>query len=93
MSLSNLLIAALATWYIAHCISAEKGAFSVFETLRLWLPLGGLTSCVYCLSVWIAAAVVMLYYLVPVLYPLVYPFAIAGLALMLRSYTGAGVYE
>lgn len=91
MSLSNLLIAALATWYIAHCITTEKGAFNVFEKLRLWLPLGGLTSCIICLSVWIAIPVLLL--LETPLAPIVYVCAIAGLALMLRSYTGAGVYE
>ena len=91
MSLPNLLILALATWYISHCVTREKGAFNVFGRIREYLPLGGLTLCIYCLSVWVA---IPCYILLNTRFAvLVYLPAIAGAALMMRSYTGAGMHE
>lgn len=74
---------ALATWAIAYMISNTSGPFHVFEWLRHYLPLGGLTSCIICLSPWIA----LLLWLVPDGI-IVWAFAAAGLALLAHSFSG-----
>lgn len=74
---------ALATWAIAFMISTTSGPFHVFEWLRAHLPLGGLTSCIICLSPWVAFVL----WIVPD-GVIVWAFAAAGLALLLHSYSG-----
>lgn len=87
IALPDLLTLALAVWYCTYAITKSSGPFHVFVTVRQRLPLGGLTTCMVCASVWIAGALYLLW-LTPV-QPLVYLPAIAGAALMLGSYTGA----
>jgi hypothetical protein len=87
----DLLIMILAVWRISHMISREDGPFCVFKRLREKLPLGGLTACIYCLSVWIAAALYLLWF--TAFQPVIPIFALSAGALMLGSYTGASHLE
>lgn len=89
----NFLLLTLASWYIAHVITSEKGAWEMFVKLRAMLPLGGLTSCIFCLIPYVVAILYALVWFVPDAQHIVNVFGIAGAALMLRSYTGAGVYH
>lgn len=83
----DLLIIALATFYCAFAISATRGPWHVFEWLRGHLPLGGLTSCLVCLSPWLAALFYVLIF--TPLYVAVDVLAIAGASVLLWRYTGA----
>jgi hypothetical protein len=96
LSLFDLIILALATWRISRIVTREDGPFGVFSKWRAYakarqdmgkaLTLYGLLSCIYCLSVWVALGLLALHLFVT---PYVsYVFAVSGLALMLRSYTG-----
>ena len=87
MSWLDYVIITLAVLYTAEVISNPKihGPFGVFEKLRTRLPLGGLTSCPWCLWPWLSGAFYVLYLLWP---PAVIVFAIAGGAAALHSYTG-----
>lgn len=86
MTPTDFLVLALATAYSAHVISSTDGPFGVFASVRERLPLGGLTTCIYCLAPWCAGAL-WLVSLTP-LAPLVTLLAIAGAALMLTAWTG-----
>lgn len=86
MTPTDFLVLALATAYSAHVISSTEGPFGIFARVRERLPLGGLTTCVYCLSPWCAAALWGVT-LTP-LAPLVTVLALAGGALMLTAWTG-----
>ena len=82
----ELIVLALATFYAAHAISASYGPWHVFEWLRVHLPLGGLTACLVCLSVWLALAFYLL--MQTPLLPLVQIFAAAGASVLVWRYTG-----
>ena len=68
-------------------ITREECPFGICAHLRKLLPLGGLTSCIYCMSVWMAALCNAVW-LTP-LQPLVVIVAISGASLMLAAYSGA----
>jgi hypothetical protein len=89
MSLPDLLILSTATFYAAYVLTSDaiSGPFHVFALIREHLPLGGLTSCIYCASPWLAALLYVLW-LTPAR-PLVEALAIAGAGLMLGSFSGA----
>jgi hypothetical protein len=82
----DLLLIALATFYLAHAVSSTYGPWHVFEWLRDHLPLGGLTQCLVCLSPWSAG----LFYglLLTPAAPLVWILAAAGLSVLAWRYTG-----
>lgn len=82
----DFLLAALATGYLAYVMTATDGVFGVFRILRTRLPLGGLTTCIYCISPWIALVMYGLLF-TPASF-LVAIFAIAGAGLMLSAYSG-----
>lgn len=86
MSLLDLLLIALFTFYLAHAISSTHGPWHVFETLRARLPLGGLTACLICLSFWLSIAGYVLLQTVGA--PIVFALAPAGAAVLLWRYTG-----
>jgi len=54
--LYRFLLGAFATWRVAHLLQFEKGPWRLLERLRQGLSpwLGGVLSCFYCFSVWIA---------------------------------------
>lgn len=86
--LLDLLVMALATLRLAYMISVETGPWRMFYWLRTRVPLGGLTACIYCTSVWLALIVGIVYIVQPII---VWPFAVSGAALVVRAYTGFGM--
>lgn len=88
MEIADLLTLAAATYYLTYALVKSKGAFGMFAWLREHLPLGGLTTCFVCAAFWIGAAFYLLW-LTPARV-VVYPFALAGLAVMVSGYLGAG---
>jgi len=83
----DLLLLILAVLYCAEVIARKDGPFKVFPWIRTRLPLGGLTSCSWCLWPWLALVFLVINWRIP---PVVYVFAIAGGAAALRSFTGVG---
>ena len=83
----DLAVLVFASWSLANMISREKGPWNIFERFRAWMPLGGLTACVYCSIRWIAIFLLILHLIAPIV---IWALAISGAALMLRSYTGVG---
>lgn len=91
IGLEELIILALGTWRLSHMLTSESCPFRMCEKLRAILPLGGLTTCIYCMSVWMSVLVLILWY--SELYPLVYILAISGASLVIRSYSGVGITD
>lgn len=88
MPLPDFLILAIATWRLSYMLVSEPGPGNLLTKLRT-LPNGGVFDCLFCTSFWVG---LLGYWLYTVDFmPLVYPFAISGLAMMLRSYTGVGL--
>lgn len=83
----DLLLLTLATWRAAYLVTKESGPFHLAAAFRSRFPLGGLTTCLKCASVW-AAALMLLLWLTP-LQPVVYVASISGAAIMLGNYTGS----
>lgn len=88
MRFDLFIMLALATWRISYMLVSEDGPSDVFVKLRT-LKLGGLLDCIYCTSVWVGFVVVFLWIIGGELVLL--PFALSGLAMMLRGYTGVGM--
>ena len=96
----NLIMLALATWYISYVIVKLDSPFHLLGRFREWaikkstLPdetlkpgsVGEWVSCIYCVSPYVGLVCWLL--LSTALAPIIYPFAIAGGALMLHRYTG-----
>ena len=89
VGMTDLIIIALATLYLAHAFVNTHGPFHAFERLRNWRDgrwHGGLLSCTTCAAIWIAA---LMYVLLPTpLAPVVYISAAAGGAVALTAYSG-----
>lgn len=86
ISTLDLLLLCLATWRLAYMLTQETGPFAIFTRLRKRFPLGGVTTCIYCMSVWTA----LLGYIVlqsPFAW-LVWIMAASGGAMMLWRQTG-----
>jgi len=85
----QFLILALATWRAAWLLVREDGPGALAARARVWagtLPIiGGAWTCVYCMSIWTALVMWVLWDVAPVI-PIL--FAISGLGLMLASYAG-----
>lgn len=90
MPVSDLLLAALAAYYIAFAVTKTHGLFHVFTRLRELDP-SGLTACIYCLLVWAALACYLA--LTSPLYPLVVVLALAGAGVLAHRYTGGNHLE
>lgn len=87
LSPPDLLLIALATWYLAYVVTKTSGPFEMMGRFRFRFPLGGLTACIVCAAPWLAAALYLLYR--TPLQPIVVVLALAGAALMLGSFSGA----
>lgn len=87
MSTLDVVILMLATWRLSHLIAREDGPFHILKRLRERLPLEGLTACIFCVSVWTAAGLYMVWF--TPFQPIILILAISAGALMLGSYTGA----
>jgi hypothetical protein len=85
----DLLILALATWYLSHVITTPSisGPYKSLALLRERVSLGGLTHCKVCFAPWAAALLFVLGH--TPLQPIVVVLALAGAALMLGSFSGA----
>ncbi len=86
----DLILLALATWRLSYMVTSEQGWFGIFARLRTII--GGATTCMYCFSVWAGA----FFYITHVIFLadwLTWVFAISALALVIRSYTGAGLHD
>lgn len=82
----DLLILALFTWRLAYMLVKEDGPFQVFARLRARTTIGGVLTCIYCMSVWTA---LLGYVLISTpLVPIVYVGAVSGGAMMMWRYTG-----
>jgi hypothetical protein len=88
----DLIVAAIATWYLSYVITAQTGPFLIFEKLRQ-SKAGGLFSCIYCTSPYVAGGIYAAMRCTSWGITLAQILAIAGAALMLRSYTGAGMHD
>lgn len=86
MTFLDVLLITAATLYLAEIITSKDGPFGILKRLRELPSVGvGLLSCIWCLAPWIAGLVIIAYV---VFSPMVWIFAVAGLALALRSYSG-----
>lgn len=83
----EFVVVALASWRVAFLLVGDVGPYQVFRRLRTRFPLGGLTSCIYCMTCWTAPLMYVLWR--TPLAPVVTVFALMGAALMASSYTGA----
>jgi hypothetical protein len=86
----RFLLAALAVWRLTHLISKEDGPWDLMIGFRRVLAnslLGGVVSCFYCLSVWVAIPFV---FFVPgtVIERIVVWLALSGAAVVLERMTG-----
>lgn len=82
----NLFLLTLATWRLAYLVAKEDAPFKMAKRLRERFPLGGLTTCQYCASVW-AAGILYVLMLTPVVW-IVYILAASGGAMLMYRYTG-----
>lgn len=83
--MTDAIIIALASWYLAHTITLESGPFNAFGRLRVWAnrngaPKGSFAeaiTCIYCMAFWSSALLYAIWALTP-FQPIVYVFAAAG---------------
>lgn len=86
--LVRLLVVGIATWRVSFMLVYEDGPYAIFYHVRERTSFGGLLTCWHCMSVWIAAAFLVVWEVAPIL---VVVWAVSGAAIMLASYTGAGL--
>lgn len=103
MGILHLIVLALATWRMSSLIATEKGPYNILGRLRKlsgvtydknngsYYPtntLSELVLCIWCLSPWIAAILVILYYFFGVTVVWVcLPFALSAAAIIVDKYT------
>lgn len=92
-ALVDIVILALAVLRVSYFLVAEKGPFAFMLRLRWWLKRPEVLTCINCASGWVTLALVPIYYLTPLSIGrwLVTWWAVWGLALVIRSYTGFGL--
>ena len=90
MDIIDIILLSAAVWYISYSLTALEGPFNIFVKLRA-LKLGGLFDCIYCTSFWVGFMAI--WFWLGGFEALLYPLGLAGLAMMLRSYTGAGLHD
>jgi hypothetical protein len=78
----DLLKLSAATWAICYMVTKTSGPFNVFEWIREHLPLGGLTACIICLSIWVSLALLLIGANI-----VTDAFAVAGVALWAHAYS------
>jgi hypothetical protein len=89
----SFLVVALAGLRLAYMLTVEAMPFNIGTTLRARFPVGGLTSCIKCASIWTSALMLGLWYLDGAFYVIVYVFAISGAGLVIRSFSGFGLND
>lgn len=98
----DVLVLALAVWRLASLLTYERGPFNLFERLRSVVNIrhnahgrpevwpesfwGELLTCVWCISPYIGALAVVLYFHYGILVVwLALPFALSALAIMINK--------
>jgi hypothetical protein len=87
--MTTILLAA-SVWRVSYMLTAEDGPKDIFKKLRA-LQMGGLFDCIYCTSVYVGFLAILLW--LWGIEALLYPFALSGIAMMLRTYTGVGLHD
>lgn len=91
LTLVEIFLLSLATWRLSYMLVEEQGPAKVFNFMRYHFPLGGVWRCIYCTSIWVAIGLDALYrWGCPNPIDI---FALSGLAMILRAYTGAGIHD
>lgn len=62
MTLFDALTVALATWRVSSLFTQEDGPYNIFGRLRERTTLGGALECLWCASVWVAGAVLLVWH-------------------------------
>lgn len=64
MSTTELIVIALAVWRYSYMLIHEDGPLDIFDRLRRLAnrvdAISALFACIYCMSIWIAAALLLL---------------------------------
>ncbi len=81
------LILALATWRFSAVLSYEVGPWHIAEKLRLRLK-WEIFECVWCLSIWIAAVLWIIYNFWPGVMIVLVPFALSAGAIIVEKING-----
>jgi hypothetical protein len=89
----ELLTYALATWYLSYIITAQDGPFLVLKRIRAMPLFFAVLQCIYCTAPYVAGVVYLVSRNTEYGLPIVQVVAVAGAALMLRAYTGAGLHD
>lgn len=87
MQLPDLFILSLALFQVAYSIAYLDLPFGVMRRIRERTTIGGLLTCIYCLSPWVGVALYVAYQH-PVGRDVVNVLAIAGGGVMWFRYTG-----
>jgi hypothetical protein len=91
MNPPDFIVAILSTWYISYILTAQTGPFLILEKVRD--RAGGVFDCIYCIAPYVAGIVWLVMQYIEQGNDIAQVFAIAGGALMLRSYTGVGLHD
>lgn len=83
LTLPDFLLLSLATWRLAFLLAREHGPKHILDRLRAVFHL---PECVYCLSIWLAPLLYLVYGTEA--RPVVYVLAIAGGAIFAHRWTG-----
>ena len=88
----DVLVLGLATWRISHMLVWEDGPFKIFIRMQSWMErndfLIDLFSCVWCLSVWVGAILVLSAIIdKTVTIYLMLPFALSSITILLERTT------
>ena len=81
------LILALATWRFSAMLSYEEGPWQIFERIRAryqW----EIFECVWCLSIWVAVALWIIYNFWPGVVIVLVPFALSAGAIIVEKING-----
>ena len=89
----DFLIHVLATWYISYILTAQNGPFSILAKIRAMPLFHNLLQCIYCTAPYVAAGVYLVGRHASIGYPVIQVIAVAGAALILRAYSGAGLHD
>ncbi len=83
----SFLVLALACWRVSFLLTKEHGPFHIMSRLRERTTLGGLLSCLFCASVWVAFLCLVLWYNT-IGQVVMTVFALSGAAMLAHRYTG-----
>ena len=95
----HFVVLGLAVWRLSSLFVNEEGPFKILESFRKLVGadtdfedkgfLGGIFSCIWCLSMWVSAAVVAGYVFFPDLtFILAYLFSLSAVACIIESVIG-----